>query len=96
MESSNNYHLKNVGSSYTPCFQPGMKRCNSKQLNWADNVKEEECKQMCNANKKCNFIFYNTGSFCAIFESCDRLEDALGFGIISAKDNCPGTILSFL
>ena len=47
---------------------------------------------MCDGSKNCNFLFWNTGWFCALYTTCDELKTSEEVGTIFAKQGnaCPG------
>ena len=75
------------------CSSSQKKRCNSQRIAHSNNANEEKCKALCDENERCNFLFSNTGNFCALFETCDEFTTSKGIGSIFGKDNCPGIML---
>jgi len=84
----------NCAPLYTPCTEPSKQRCASPRLEGKDGINEERCKEMCDSNERCNFAFWNTGWFCALYETCDELESSKGTGTIFAKEGttCPNDV----
>lgn len=62
-------------------------------MKWIKSSTEKKCKRECQNYKECKFIFANKG-YCKLFEACDEYIRYAGvYGIIYAKDKCPGTWL---
>ena len=99
-------HLIYLESRFKSCSKPALTKCNSEPLEKKKDVTKQRCEEMCEENDKCNFIFWNTGRFCALFETCDKAsirpdnhhlnnDAAKDRGIIFAKNSCPGAIVIF-
>ena len=84
-----------LGTNYISCSKLGKSKCRSEPLDKDNGVTVKRCQEMCDENKNCNFIFWNTGRFCEIYNTCDEIRDnaAKGFGTIFAKHSCPGNML---
>ena len=85
--------------NYQNCTNLSEQKCNSMVIDSANGKTEEECKEMCNLMQnsyaKCNFIFWNNGHYCALYQTCDEFKTANGVGYIFAKDSCPGSRFVF-
>ena len=86
--------------NYQNCTNLSDQKCNSIVIDSANGKNEEECKEMCNnlqnSFAKCNFIFWNNGQYCALYQTCDEFKTANGVGYIYAKDSCPGSRFLFI
>ena len=50
----------------------------------------EKCKDACDKNPKCNFIFWNEKErLCFLHETCDEFTTPNHVGTVFAKSSCP-------
>ena len=89
---------------YTPINTNEKKKCKATKLVASHNlqivtsrinereVTEQQCKEQCDRNKRCNFIFYNDFPSCALYEECKKYKKAYRVGTIFEKGPCQGTI----
>ena len=78
--------------SYRQCIVSEKKICKEPSTGQGNGFSEEQCKVMCDGSKNCNFLFWNTGWFCALYTTCDELKTSEEVGTIFAKQGnaCPG------
>jgi len=85
--------IPNNYQGYKSCSEPQKKRCNSTPIGRHNGVNEEMCKQICDQNDKCNYIFWNKGWYCALYEDCVQYTPSKGEGTVFAKKglglDCP-------
>ena len=76
-----------------------MKKCNSTPIYREKGINEERCKEMCDDNGECNYIFWNDESYCALYEDCVQYRTSKWVGTVFAKKgqplDCPGKIIPF-
>jgi len=77
--------IPNNDQGYKACSEPQKKRCNSTPFGKHNGVNEESCKKICDENEKCNYVFWNKGWYCALYEDCFLYEDSKGVGTVFAK-----------
>jgi len=81
-------------TSYKSCSEPQKQRCNSTPIGKRNGINEEGCKKICDENEKCNYVFWNKGWYCALYEDCVMYQHSKGVGTVFAKKglglNCPG------
>ena len=82
----------NVGPLYLTCFSANQETCNATKLDKRLDVNEEECKQFCNQNSKCNFVFHTVAKHCLIYEICDEKRTTNNVGTTYGKSTCPGEL----
>ena len=84
---------------YKSCSEPQKQRCNSTPIGKHNGINEESCKKICDENEKCNYVFWNKGWYCALYEDCVMYQHSKGVGTVFAKKglglNCPGKISPF-
>ena len=78
--------------SYSQCIDSKKKICTELPSGQGNGINEEQCKLMCDVDKNCNFLFWNSGWFCALYKTCDELKTYEVVGTIYAKQGnvCPG------
>lgn len=91
----NEYIIKmffNSAPPYLTCFSATKKTCDAVALERATNVNERECKNACNQNSKCNFVFLTELKTCLLFETCESERTAIFNGTTYGKSICPGRL----
>ena len=93
--------MKTIGSTYEPCMLSVKETCGSPYEINKDNRNQnglgyEGCKNHCNNNNDCKFIFHfenpNKPADCLIYRACDTTRRTDFVGSTYSKDgNCPGT-----
>ena len=80
---------------YNTCSENEKKKCTSTAISTENRVSLDDCKYLCDQNENCKFIFWNTGLFCSLHDTCDDYKTpkkAKVGGHILAKESCSGTM----
>ena len=77
---------------YEACFTPIKATCaNEYHLGQKQNVDYEACKNSCNQDSTCKFIYhFSNNKYCHKYSSCDRHRIPNNAGVTYSKEaNCP-------
>ena len=67
--------------------------CDAAELGSRTNANQDQCKQFCNRNNHCNFVFLTSAKHCLMYETCDEKRDTTYVGTTYGKSVCPGKLI---
>ena len=64
-------------------------------VGYTEKVEEKDCRERCERNQDCKFLFYNSAKKCLMYNSCDQYRTAATAGHTLKKINI-GTVTYFI